>query len=74
MEKRKEFWRALPFVMALLLLTLVPMQSASALFGKGKEEAKAVDARRWQRTWRSRSTAASRMRANFALWTTRATR
>lgn len=43
MEKRKEFWRALPFVMALLLLTLVPMQSASALFGKGKEEAKAVD-------------------------------
>ena len=39
MEKRKEFWRALPFVMALLLLTLVPMQSASALFGKGKEEA-----------------------------------
>ena len=43
MEKRKELWRALPFVMALLLLTLVPMQSASALFGKGKEEAKAVD-------------------------------
>ena len=43
MEKRKEFWRALPFVMALLLLTLVPAQSASALFGKGKEEAKAVD-------------------------------
>ena len=38
MEKRKEFWRALPFVMALLLLTLVPMQSASALFGKGKEK------------------------------------
>ena len=28
---------------ALLLLTLVPAQSASALFGKGKEEAKAVD-------------------------------
>ena len=43
MEKRKELWRALPFVMALLLLTLVPAQSASALFGKGKEEAKAVD-------------------------------
>ena len=43
MEKRKEMWRALPFVMALLLLTLVPAQSASALFGKGKEEAKAVD-------------------------------
>ena len=43
MEKRKELWRALPCVMALLLLTLVPMQSASALFGKGKEEAKAVD-------------------------------
>ena len=43
MEKRKDLWRALPFVMALLLLTLVPMQSASALFGKGKEEAKAVD-------------------------------
>ncbi len=39
MEKRKELWRALPFVMALLLLTLVPAQSASALFGKGKEEA-----------------------------------
>ena len=43
MEKRKEFWRALPFVMALLLLTLVPMQSASALFGKSKEEVKAAD-------------------------------
>ena len=36
MEKRKEMWRALPFVMALLLLTLVPAQSASALFGKSK--------------------------------------
>ncbi len=43
MEKRKELWRALPFVMAMLLLTLVPMQSADALFGKGKEEAKAAD-------------------------------
>ena len=42
MEKRKEMWRALPFVMALLLLTLVPAQSASALFGKSKEEVKAV--------------------------------
>ena len=43
MEKRKELWRALPFVMALLLLTLVPAQSASALFGKSKEEVKAAD-------------------------------
>ena len=43
MEKRKEMWRALPFVMALLLLTLVPAQSASALFGKSKEEVKAAD-------------------------------
>ena len=43
MEKRKELWRALPFVMALLLLTLVPMQSADALFGRGKEEVKAAD-------------------------------
>lgn len=42
MEKRKEMWRALPFVMALLLLTLVPAQSASALFGKSKEEVKAA--------------------------------
>ena len=75
MEKRKEFWRALPFVMALLLLTLVPMQSASALFGKGKEEAKAVDgAPVAENMERSRSTAASRMRANSARWTTRAMR
>lgn len=43
MEKRKELWRALPFVMALLLLTLVPVQSASAIFGRGKEEVKAVE-------------------------------
>ena len=43
MEKRKEMWRALPFVMAMLLLTLVPLQSASALFGRGKEEVKAAD-------------------------------
>ena len=43
MEKRKELWRALPFVMALLLLTLVPVQSASAIFGRGKEETKAVE-------------------------------
>ena len=43
MEKRKELWRALPFVMAMLLLTLVPMQSADALFGRGKEEVKAAD-------------------------------
>lgn len=43
MEKQKEMWRALPFVMALLLLTLVPAQSASALFGKSKEEVKAAD-------------------------------
>ena len=62
MEKRKEMWRALPFVMALLLLTLVPAQSASALFGKSKEEVKAADG------------AALRMKARSALWTTRATR
>ena len=43
MEKRKELWRALPFVMALLLLTLVPVQSASAILGRGKEETKAVE-------------------------------
>ena len=29
--------------MAMLLLTLVPMQSADALFGRGKEEVKAAD-------------------------------
>ena len=44
MDKKKgELWRALPFVMAMLLLTLVPVQSASALFGRNKEAAKAPD-------------------------------
>ena len=44
MEKKKgELWRALPFVMAMLLLTLVPVQSASALFGRNREAAKAPD-------------------------------
>ena len=44
MDKKKgELWCALPFVMAMLLLTLVPVQSASALFGRSKEAAKAPD-------------------------------
>ena len=42
-KKKDELWRALPFVMAMLLLTLVPVQSASALFGRNKEAAKAPD-------------------------------
>ena len=73
MEKRKELWRALPFVMAMLLLTLVPMQSADALFGKGKEEAKAADGAPVAENL-TRSTAACRMRARSVRWTTRGTR
>ncbi|MFQ6975651.1 MAG: hypothetical protein ACLRSD_00380 [Oscillibacter sp.] len=42
MEKRKEFWRALPFVMALLLLTRAGAERVGAV-RQGKEEAKAVD-------------------------------
>lgn len=43
MEKQKEMWRALPFVMVILLLTLLPLQSASALFGREKETPRAAD-------------------------------
>ena len=44
MQRRNDaIFRALPFVMAMLLLPLVPMQSASALFGRAKEEPKAAD-------------------------------
>ena len=42
-RKNDAIFRALPFVMAMLLLPLVPMQSASALFGRAKEETKAAD-------------------------------
>ena len=31
---REKLWRALPFVMAILLTTLIPLQGAQALFGK----------------------------------------
>ena len=44
MQRRNDaIFRALPFVMALLLLPLAPMQSASALFSRAKEEPKAAD-------------------------------
>ena len=44
MQRRNDaIFRALPFVMAMLLLPLVPMQSASALFSRAKEEPKAAD-------------------------------
>ena len=44
MQRRNDaIFRALPFVMALLLLPLVPMQSAEALFSRAKEETKAAD-------------------------------
>ena len=37
MQRRNDaIFRALPFVMALLLLPLAPMQSASALFSRAK--------------------------------------
>ena len=42
-RKNDAIFRALPFVMAMLLLPLVPMQSASALFSRAKEEPKAAD-------------------------------
>lgn len=40
---KQRLWRALPFVMAILLLTLLPLQSASALFGREKETPRAAD-------------------------------
>ncbi len=44
MDTRKDrLWRALPFVMALLLLTLLPLQGVSALFGREKEESCSAD-------------------------------
>lgn len=44
MDTRKDrLWRALPFVMALLLLTLLPLQGVSALFGREKEESRSAD-------------------------------
>lgn len=44
MDQRKQrLWRALPFVMAILLLTLIPLQSVSALFGREKETPRAAD-------------------------------
>ena len=44
MQRRNDaIFRALPFVMALLLLPLAPMQSAEALFSRAKEETKAAD-------------------------------
>ena len=44
MENGKEkLWRAVPFVMAMLLVTLLPLQSASAIFGRSKEAPAAAD-------------------------------
>ena len=42
-QKKQRLWRALPFVMAILLLTLIPLQSVSALFGREKEQPRAAD-------------------------------
>lgn len=42
-QRYQKIWRALPFVMAILLLTLVPLQSVSALFGRDKETPRASD-------------------------------
>ena len=44
MENGKEkLFRAVPFVMAMLLVTLLPLQSVSALFGRSKEAPAAAD-------------------------------
>ena len=42
-QMKQRLWRALPFVMAILLLTLLPLQGASALFGREKETPRAAD-------------------------------
>lgn len=36
---REKLWRALPFVMAMLLTTLLPLSGAQAMFGKGQQSA-----------------------------------
>lgn len=42
-QMKQKIWRALPFVLAMLLITLVPVQSAAALFGREKEAAQAPE-------------------------------
>lgn len=42
-QMKQRLWRALPFVMAILLLTLIPLQSVSALFGREKETPRAAE-------------------------------